>query len=153
MKIVFATDGSEYSNVALKKINKILSPGMEVLIISIYDSASIVNVLPMSHGVPEGSYEDVTYIAKNAAQKIVKEASDYLQKEHFDISITTKVSAGSAKKVILEEAKEFGAELIVVGSHGRGAVERFLLGSVSQALALHAPCSIMIVKGNTVKNT
>jgi nucleotide-binding universal stress UspA family protein len=45
--------------------------------------------------------------------------------------------SGSPKRVILEEAEAFGADLIVVGSHGYGMVERFLLGS-SPGRALHA---------------
>jgi nucleotide-binding universal stress UspA family protein len=53
---------------------------------------------------------------------------------------------GSPKAVILEEAEAFGADLIVVGSHGHGALERFLLGSVSQAMTLHARCSVEIVR-------
>ena len=57
------------------------------------------------------------------------------------------VASGSPKEVILDEADAFGADLIVVGSHGYGMVERFLLGSVSQAVALHAKCSVQIVRG------
>ena len=53
---------------------------------------------------------------------------------------------GPPKLVILEEAEKFGADLIVVGSHGYGFVERFLLGSVSQAVAVHAKCSVEIVR-------
>lgn len=62
------------------------------------------------------------------------------------MKITTEVLSGSPKRVILEEAEAFGADLIVVGSHGHGALERFLLGSVSQAVALHAKCSVEIVR-------
>ena len=53
---------------------------------------------------------------------------------------------GTPKHVILEEAETFGADLIVIGAHGYGIVERFLLGSVSQAVSLHAKCSVEIVR-------
>ena len=53
---------------------------------------------------------------------------------------------GSPKQVIVEQAEQWGADLIVVGCHGFGPVKRFLLGSVSQAVAVHAPCSVEIVR-------
>jgi nucleotide-binding universal stress UspA family protein len=58
----------------------------------------------------------------------------------------TKIVEGTPKSAILEEAERYGADLIMVGAHGFGAVARLLLGSVSQALALHAPCSVEIVR-------
>lgn len=153
MKIIIAVDGSEYSQKALEQLKKLLSPGMEVLVVNALNSASIVSMLPMSsEGVPQGSYADIVSIAKAAAKKIVNEASDQLLKEYPNVVVTTKVIEGAPKEVILEEAKKVDAELIVVGSHGRGAVGRFLLGSVSQALALHAPCSVMIVRGTNIKD-
>lgn len=48
--------------------------------------------------------------------------------------------------MILEKAEEWDADLIVVGSQGQGALSRLLLGSVSQYLATHAKCSVMIVR-------
>lgn len=48
--------------------------------------------------------------------------------------------------MILEDAEAFGADLIVVGSHGHGMLECFLLGSVSQALSLRARCSVPFVR-------
>ena len=48
--------------------------------------------------------------------------------------------------MIVEEAERWGADLILVGSHGYGSVKRFMLGSVSQAVATHAPCSVEIVR-------
>jgi nucleotide-binding universal stress UspA family protein len=54
--------------------------------------------------------------------------------------------AGSPKHTILEEAEAFNADLIVLGSHGRGRVERFLLGSVSLAVVTHAKCSVEVVR-------
>ena len=62
------------------------------------------------------------------------------------LAISAVAIEGSAKSVILQEAERFGADLIVVGSHGHGAVASFLLGSVSQSVALHAKCSVEIVR-------
>ena len=56
------------------------------------------------------------------------------------------VRSGNAKEVILEEAREWGADLIVVGSHGRRGFKRFLLGSVSEAVAMNAHCSVLVVR-------
>jgi nucleotide-binding universal stress UspA family protein len=58
----------------------------------------------------------------------------------------TKVMRGDAKSAILDDAKSWGADLIVMGSHGRRGLERFLVGSVSEAVLRHAHCSVEIVR-------
>jgi nucleotide-binding universal stress UspA family protein len=62
------------------------------------------------------------------------------------LKVITETKDGRAKDVILDEAETWGADLIVVGSHGYHGLRRFLLGSVSQAVAAHAPCSVEIVR-------
>jgi nucleotide-binding universal stress UspA family protein len=62
------------------------------------------------------------------------------------------VPSGNAKEVLLEEAKSWGADLIVVGSHGRRGLKRFLLGSVSEAVAMNAHCSVVVVRGSSGSN-
>ena len=58
------------------------------------------------------------------------------------------VLSGNPKEVILEEAKKWNADLIVVGSHGRRGFKRFLLGSISEAVAMNAHCSVVVVRGS-----
>lgn len=48
--------------------------------------------------------------------------------------------------LICSEAEKLSADLIVVGSHGYGAVKRVMLGPVSHAVSLHAKCSVEIVR-------
>ncbi|MBO0857394.1 MAG: universal stress protein [Chloracidobacterium sp.] len=58
------------------------------------------------------------------------------------------VKDGHPKDVILDEAEKWGADLIVLGSHGYNGWERFLLRSVSHAVASHTHCSVEIVGKN-----
>jgi nucleotide-binding universal stress UspA family protein len=64
------------------------------------------------------------------------------------LKATSVVLSGSPKEIILEEAKKWKADLIVVGSHGRRGLKRFLLGSVSEAVAMNAHCSVVVVRGS-----
>ncbi|MCB1025610.1 MAG: universal stress protein [Acidobacteria bacterium] len=47
---------------------------------------------------------------------------------------------------IVEKAKRWNADLIIVGSHGRGFWGRVMLGSISDSLVHHAPCSVLVVR-------
>lgn len=57
------------------------------------------------------------------------------------------ILSGNTREVILDEAKKWAADLIVVGSHGRRGFKRLLLGSVSEAVAMNAHCSVVVVRG------
>ena len=61
-------------------------------------------------------------------------------------TVTTVILDGDPARAVVEEAGRWAADLVVVGSHGHGAVARALLGSVSQYVATHAPCSVEIAR-------
>ena len=63
-----------------------------------------------------------------------------------DLTIETVVAEGDARSVIVDEAAVWGADLIVMGSHGRAGVKRWLMGSVAHAVVGHAPCSVEVVR-------
>ena len=95
--------------------------------------------------------DDAIKNAQKIGDKIISEAIQVLKEKDSSLTITTSVINGLPKKEILEKADSFNADLIVVGSQGQGAFSRFLLGSVSQYLATHAKCSVMIVKDKDAK--
>ena len=64
----------------------------------------------------------------------------------FTLSSSEATPIGDPRAFILDAAKTWAADLIVLGSHGRHGLERFLLGSVSEAVAVHAHCSVEIVR-------
>ena len=62
----------------------------------------------------------------------------------LDLTGEVRVVTGEPGPVICETAAQVGADLVVVGSHGRGSVERVLLGSVSRHVLEHAPCPVLV---------
>ena len=80
------------------------------------------------------------------AQDAVAGAVEILSATFPEVSESISVLLNGPKAVIIEEADKAGADLIVVGSHGHRGVERFLLGSVSEGVALHAHCSVEVIR-------
>jgi nucleotide-binding universal stress UspA family protein len=60
--------------------------------------------------------------------------------------VSEQLIEGDPKSQILDVAKEWKADMIVVGSHGRTGLNRFLMGSVSQGVVNHAHCSVEVVR-------
>lgn len=147
MKILLATDGSEQSKAAVKEVATRPFPvNTEVRIVSAYQRTPLITRLePM--GVMEETFAKADHYALKAAEDATKDAAEILGAGNPALTVTTNAIDGSAKSVILDEAQAFGADLIVVGSHGYGTIEGFWLGSVSHAVALHATCSVEIVRG------
>ncbi len=153
MKILLATDGSENSKVAMEEFadtNFILNA--EVLIVSAFENSSLIMSTAAPMGGLAGYYEEADSAARKVAEDAVEKAAEILRNKKLSLSITTAVGNGSPKHIILNEAEKFNAGLIVVGSHGHGIIGRFLLGSVSQSVALHAACSVLIVRKQYSKN-
>ena len=146
MKILLAVDGSTFSDAAVSEVARRPWPaGSEVRIISAAEAAHIP--APVPHGAAD-FYAETLRDAREHARTAVNLAAAKLSGEaNAALRVTTAAPTGPAKQVILGEAEEWGADLIVVGTHGRGFWKRLLLGSVSQAVVTHAKCSVEIVRG------
>ena len=153
MKIVLATDGSDFSKDAINELAAMPLPaGTEVCIIHVFDNLILAapGALPLG-GTLGNYYEEAISNTRKLAENIVNDASKALKEKNESLSITTAVINGLPKSGILEKAESFDADLIVVGSQGYGVVSRFLLGSVSQSVAMHADCSVMIIRKRRTK--
>ena len=150
MKILLATDGSTHSKAMVKQFaGRTFDPNTKVHIISAYERSYMMYASPM--GTMNEYNADADKFLLKSAETAAENAATILRKINPKLSVSTAVIEGSPKVVILEEAEKFGANLIVVGSHGHGVVAGFLLGSVSQAVALHAKCSVEIIRNEKIK--
>ena len=97
--------------------------------------------------MPPEYYEQLDRAVRTQSDAIVEAAVQKLKAGlGVAFEVTGKAILGSPKRVILDEAQSWRPDLIVVGSHGYPTWERFLLGSVSQAVVSHAKCSVEVVR-------
>lgn len=147
MKVLLAVDGSDFSKAAVKQVARRPWPtGSEVKVISVVEP--VMPPTPEAWGMSMGDYlaEQAEWRRSQARQALDSAARTLAASEDETLKVTTEIRDGSPKQVIVEEAEAWGADLVVVGSHGYGFWDRLLLGSVSQAVASHASCSVEIVR-------
>ncbi len=146
MKVLLALDGSGCSNAAVKEVVTRPWPAdTEVRVISAFQVP--LTPTPEAWAIPDDYYQEMERTARGQAQSVVDAATGRLEKESGNpLLITSDVLPGPPRTAILAEADRWRPDLIVVGSHGYGAWQRFLLGSVSQAVVSHAKCSVEVVR-------
>jgi nucleotide-binding universal stress UspA family protein len=144
MKVLLALDGSRFSDAATNAvINQIKTKDAEVHLLH------VVEPFPLNLAVKKGTPESPDFVVarleqREHARNLLSRATERLQSAGFEV--TSSVEEGDARDVILNDAESWHPDLIVVGSHGRKGLNRFLMGSVSEAVARHARCSVEIVR-------
>jgi nucleotide-binding universal stress UspA family protein len=143
MKILLAVDDSTFSEATTQAVITQARPKeSEVRVLH------VIEPLLAAYGGIEGGYvvdwQAVTQQQRTEAESLVARTAKTLRDAGFQV--TTAIETGDAKSVIIDSAKKWPADLIAMGPHGCKGLERFLLGSVSEAVARHAPCSVQIVR-------
>jgi nucleotide-binding universal stress UspA family protein len=146
MRILLAIDGSPCSEAAVHEVASRPWPeDSEFRIVSAFQIPP--SPAPEAWAVQSEYYDEMERGLREQMQREVDSARARLQQTLARAAnITGQVLAGSAASAILEEAERWKPDLIVVGSHGYGAWHRLVLGSVSQAVVLHAKCSVEVVR-------
>jgi nucleotide-binding universal stress UspA family protein len=146
MKILIATDGSDFSRAAIEKCCQIIAEPEEaaIRIVSVHELVVPIDIYGASLAYVE-ELENATQIqADDTVAAAAAKIREYFPNSKIDI--TTQVSKGATDQTLIESAKDWKADLIIIGSHGRGFWGRMMLGSVSHSLVHHAPCSVLVVR-------
>ncbi len=135
-KILIATDGSRYSDLATDKaIDFAESYGGSISAVSVVD-------------VPAEFYAE----APDAVERLISNAKGFVasvksKAEKKAVPASTFVGEGDAYAIIAKVSREENVGMIVMGSHGRTGLKRLLMGSVTQKVIGHAACPVLVVKG------
>ena len=147
-RILLATDGSPFSDRAAQSIAERPWPaGSEVCVLS-----AVELQLPASYAyfelpnIDTAALQSAREDAVKRAQDAIRRAREALEAAGLITSESLSVLLEPARTIILNEAAQWAADLIVLGSHGYGAIDRLLLGSVSEAVAMHATCSVEVIR-------
>lgn len=147
MKFLIATDGSKFSQNAIKKFCSLFEDfqNPEIKVISVAETPKY-GMDPM--GASAEFYVQLDADARKLASQAVRKADEEISAGFPGLKndFLSSVISGSPKIVIVEEAEKWGADMIVLGSHGYGFWKRAFIGSVSDAVVHHAPCSVLIIR-------
>ena len=136
-KVLVATDFSDASDEAIDRAIEMARPsGAEV---------EIVHVLELAEEFPFGTtYFDADYGAlyANVDLQLSRRADRFLE---AGLACQTRIVEGSASTQIVERGQNIGADLIVVGTHGRTGLAHAMLGSVAERVVRRASCPVLTV--------
>jgi len=143
MHVLVATDGSPSSIAAARAAAELLRAAEQV---------TLVTVLTEVPGDDAGGFEGSVYTPweqDKLWKQELAEAGEELERTAAALTnakVDKRIEVGDVAGTVCRVAAEIHVDVIVVGSHGRGAIERILLGSVSEHIVRHAPCPVLVVR-------
>jgi nucleotide-binding universal stress UspA family protein len=143
MKILLAVDESKFSEAALQAVLAQARPqDTEVRVLHVVEAPS--HLMSLEIVEYDAEFEAVWKALREQAKALVEKITGKLRASGF--SVTPTLEEGHPTSKIIDVAKEWNADLIVLGSHGRKGLNRFLMGSVAESVARHAECSVELVR-------
>jgi nucleotide-binding universal stress UspA family protein len=136
-RLLLATDLSEASASATDEAFELAARlGASLLVVSVIDPGSLL----LPGGRFRARIDQVRERREQLAQVLVERGRER------GVEVSFLVWTGDPGDMIVEAAQSERADMVLVGSHGRGAVGRFFLGSVSEHVVRHAPCPVLVVR-------
>lgn len=143
MKILLAVDESPTSEEAVNVVGgRSWGPGTPVRVLHVVEKF-VPPAQELWHDAG-GDLGRAREEIREQARELTERAAGWLQEQGLDAEAALR--DGDPRSGIVEEAKDWGADLIIVGSHGYTGLKRALLGSVSQAVVDRAPCPVEVMR-------
>ncbi len=150
MKILLGYDGTNGADLALDDLRRAGLPReAEVLVFSVAEPSFLLS----GPGSLEMFIARDSIIGMDRARTLAEKAVGRIQSDFPGWGVEAEAVSGSPAGALIVKADEWGADLIVVGSHGHTMLGRFFLGSVSQTIVTQARCSARVARAHPDKQT
>ncbi len=145
MKVLLAFDGSEHSQAALEEVASRAWPAnTEIEVLTVIHSRWPIVGDPFF--TVASAHIESMHEQQRDAPNLLRGAVARIRARAPRLAVTSKAVEGVPHDAIVQEAADWGADLIILGSHGYGPIRRALLGSVAAAVAVEAPCAVEIIR-------
>lgn len=146
MKVLIAVDDSQFSQEALNFVGRCPWPdASEFRVLNVNEvDRGILMELKAEHPVTLKEFEEKVY---GDASNLIATRVAYLKEKLPGKTIEGRTELGDPREAILKTVEEWQPRVLVMGSHGRTGIKKFLLGSVAEQVLLRAGCAVVIVKG------
>ncbi|MED6209081.1 hypothetical protein PIB30_051245 [Stylosanthes scabra] len=155
--MIVAVDDSEHSSYALQwTLDHFFTPLPNPIfkLVLLHAKPSATSAVGLAGPVYAGAAEVLPIVdsdLRKIAARVVDNAKQICAKRSVT-DVITEVVEGDPRNVLCDAVEKYHASILVVGSHGYGAIKRAVLGSVSDYCAHHAHCTVMIVKRPKTKH-
>jgi nucleotide-binding universal stress UspA family protein len=146
--ILVAVDGSDASDLALDyamDLAKAFSGSLTIL--TVQEPLTPAPPPTMPPAIVESYMKEVVVYHDS----IIEKALNRVKESRRKVEVKTLIAKGLAWEKIVEECRNGGHDIVVIGSRGLGGLKGLFLGSVSKRVVEEAPCPVLIVKGDTKK--
>ncbi len=142
--ILVPTDFSKYADAALKiAVDMAVTYDANIYLLHAVDNT--ISRKSLDYGI---RYEEIKQIEENSisssAERLKKQATAIIKNDKVKVVFDTKL--GDPSEIILKEQKAKKVDLIVIASHGKSGIVRYLMGSVATKITKSAKCPVMLVK-------
>ncbi len=160
-RILVAVDSDELVDVVIKEAGDLAKAlGSQIAFVHVVDPASAL--APLAAADNAGGMALPTLAGPGSAaltEQVIEEQRE--EGESFIETLPSRLPAGIASEVLLREgaptagiidaAREWDADLIIAGTHGRGGLQRLFVGSTAEAVLRAAPCPVLVIRGKGAK--
>lgn len=145
--ILVPLDGSALAEKALDYAVRIIAPKRRITLVCIVEVPDVASTF---HPMPN----DLMMIENSlvAARDYLDRIADELRKEHL-LRVNIEIKVGKPANIITEMAETEFVDAIVISTHGRTGVERFIFGSVTQKVLSAMPCPVFVVPGKVTSKS
>ena len=140
-RILVAVDGSATAKLGLEEAVKLSrNQQSRLLIVHVVDQLA-----PYIDPIAAG-YFDLVSVMRESGRAVIKEAADWAREHGVEPETAMEEAVVAAAEVIVKQATQWRADLIVLGTHGRRGVKRMVMGSDAEAVVRTTPVPVLLVR-------
>lgn len=145
--ILVTLDGSELAELALPYAQQIITAGAKITLLTVFDvpDLQVYTLYQVPMVVQENDYDRFVSNMETSGREYLNRVAESLAAQGYQVDAL--FEAGDPATVIVDTARKLNVDAVVMSTHGRSGISRWLFGSVTQRVLSDMPCPVLVVPG------